>query len=100
MMHNPLDNRSLYNWYDFAMRAIQPYSDYCLSLSKRYQRIADSMNLPMAIPFLSELQNDLLKSFTQSGAQNYRELAGHLYVYHMVTNIYEKPEFGIKDVKL
>ncbi|MCC5014291.1 MULTISPECIES: polyhydroxyalkanoate depolymerase [unclassified Legionella] len=100
MLQNPLDNRSLYNWYDFTMRAIQPYSDYCHTLSKRFQRLADTLSLPMTIPFLSELQNELLKNIAQAGIQNYREVAGYLYVYHMITNIYEKPAFDIKEVKL
>ncbi|WED43353.1 polyhydroxyalkanoate depolymerase [Legionella cardiaca] len=100
MLFNPLDNRSLYNWYDFTMRAIQPYSDYSLTLSKRCQRLANTMDLPVTIPFLSDMQQDVIKSFMQFGIKNYRELAGYFYVYHMMTNIYEKPKFNIKEVKI
>ncbi|CDZ78976.1 polyhydroxyalkanoate depolymerase, intracellular [Legionella massiliensis] len=100
MLYNPLDNRSLYSVYDFYMRAIQPYSDYCLSLSKRFNRVADSINVPVTIPYMSEMQNELIKSALQEGAKHFRELAGYLYVYHMSTNIYEKPKFNILDVKI
>ncbi|WP_238583808.1 polyhydroxyalkanoate depolymerase [Legionella brunensis] len=100
MLHNPLDNRSLYNWYDLTMRAIQPYSDYCLTLSKRFQRIADTMNLPMSNPFLSDMQNEIYKNLIQTPIKFYRGLTGYFYVYHMITDIYEKPKFNIMDVKI
>ncbi|MBL7478428.1 polyhydroxyalkanoate depolymerase [Legionella bononiensis] len=100
MLHNPLDNRSLYNWYDLTMRAIQPYSDYSLILSKRFRRIADTMNLPVNIPFLPDFQKELIKSFMQSNIKNIREINGYFYVFHMMTNIYEKPAFDIKEIKI
>ncbi len=100
MLNNPLDNRSLYNWYDWGMKMIQPYSDYCHILSRRYKRIAETVNVPVALPYLSLEHNDLIKNSMDSFAQYYRGLAGHCYVAHMMTNIYEKPKFNITEVKL
>lgn len=45
MLTNPLDNRSLYNWYDWETNVLQPYSDYCLTLLKRCKRITDGLSL-------------------------------------------------------
>ncbi|KTD10813.1 poly(3-hydroxybutyrate) depolymerase [Legionella gratiana] len=59
MLHNPIESRSLYNWYDLTMRALQPYSDYCFTLSKRFKCIADTMNLPVNLPFLFDMQKEL-----------------------------------------
>lgn len=100
MLNNPLDNRSLYQWYDFTMKYLQPYSDYCLMLSRRFKRIADTISLPINLPFLSDLQKEIIKMQLLSSTKYYRELTGYFYVYHLATNIYEKPKFGIKDVKL
>lgn len=100
MLNNPLDNRSLYNWYDVTMRCLQPYSDYCLNLTHRFKRLADSMDLPVNIPYLSDTQNDLYKTFLQSNIKTVRKLTGYCYVSHMITNIYEKPKFDIKDIRL
>lgn len=100
MLHNPIDSRSLYNWYDLTMRSLQPYSDYCLMCSKRFKRIADSMNLPVNLPFLSDTQKELCSMVMQSSIKYFRELTGYYYVFHMVTDIYEKPKFEITDIKL
>ncbi|PWY56705.1 polyhydroxyalkanoate depolymerase [Legionella qingyii] len=100
MLHNPIDNRSLYNWYDLTMRSLQPYSDYCLMLSKRFRRIADTMDLPINLPFLSDMQKELGESAMHSSIKYFRELTGYFYFSHMMTNIYEKPSFDIKDIKL
>ncbi|MCW8445518.1 polyhydroxyalkanoate depolymerase [Fluoribacter gormanii] len=100
MLHNPIDSRSLYNWYDLTMRSLQPYSDYCLMLSKRFRRIADTMDLPINLPFLSDMQKELCESAMYSSIKYFRELTGYFYVFHMVTDIYEKPRFDIKDIKL
>ncbi|MFC3909130.1 polyhydroxyalkanoate depolymerase [Legionella dresdenensis] len=100
MLNNPLDSRSLYNWYDFTMRSLQPYSDYCLTLSKRFRRIADTMNLPVNVPFLPDAQKELSEMAMRSTIKYFRELTGYCYVTHMITNIYEKPCFDIKDVKI
>lgn len=59
MLHNPIDSRSLYNWYDLTMRSLQPYSDYCFTLSKRFKRIADTMDLPVNLPFCTDMQKEL-----------------------------------------
>jgi poly(3-hydroxybutyrate) depolymerase len=100
MLHNPLDNRSLYNIYDFTMQAIQPYSDYCLTLSKRFRRIADTLDMPLKIPYLSDMQHEFIQYGLQPRIQFWRELMGYYYVFHMSTNIYEKPKFNITDVKI
>ncbi|KTC75963.1 poly(3-hydroxybutyrate) depolymerase [Legionella birminghamensis] len=100
MLFNPLDNRSLYNVYDWAMRVMQPISDYSLTLSKRCQRIANTLDLPVTLPYLSKEQTDTISQFMQTSVKTYRELAGSFYVYHMITNIYEKPKFDIKEVQI
>ncbi|KTD43625.1 polyhydroxyalkanoate depolymerase [Legionella parisiensis] len=100
MLPNPIDSRSLYNWYDTTMRFLQPYSDYCLTLSKRYRRIADTMDLPVNLPFLSDFQKELCETAMHSSIKYFRELTGYYYIAHMMTNIYEKPSFDIKDIKL
>lgn len=100
MLHNPLDNRSLYKMYDFMMRSLQPYSDYSANLAKRYRRAADNMDLPLNIPFLSLQETNIYAEMLKMTATQYRTMAGYLYVYHMLTNIYEKPHFHIHEVKI
>lgn len=100
MLNNPLDNRSLYNWYDWGMTTLQPYSDYSLSLSKRYKRIADSLNLPMKIPYMNETQNEIIHHCMDNSLKFFRGLMGYHYVAHMITNMHKKPEFGITEIKL
>ncbi len=100
MLLNPLDNRSLYNLYDFTMQAIQPYSEHCLLMSKRFRRMADTLDLPVKIPYLSEWQNDVIKFCMQPRIQYWREMMGYFYIFHMVSNIYEKPQFNITDIKI
>lgn len=100
MLNNPLDNRSLYTWYDWGMRMMQPYSDYCLTLSRRFKRISDTMNVPVTLPYLTEGQHDFIKQFLDSHIKYFREMTGHFYIGHMLTNIYEKPKFEITEIKL
>jgi poly(3-hydroxybutyrate) depolymerase len=100
MLNNPLDNRSLYNLYDWGMTAIQPYSNYSLALSKRYKRIADTLNLPMKIPYVNAAQDELIRHCTENSLKFFRGLVGYHYVAHMVTNMHQKPEFGIVEIKL
>lgn len=100
MLINPLDNRSLYSMYDWSMYMMQPYSDYCLNVSKRCKRIADTMNVPVTIPYLPETSQDVLKSFLDSNIKYFKELTGYFYISHMLTNIYEKPKFEIREIKL
>lgn len=100
MLNNPFDNRSLYNLYDVTMRGMQPYSDYCLNTARRFKRLADTMDLPGNIPWFSDMQNEIHKTLRQSNIRTFREMTGYFYVFHMITNIYEKPKFNIKDVKL
>lgn len=100
MFHNPLDNRSLYNMYDLTMRSIQPYSDYCANLAKRFRRIADTLDLPINIPYLSDKQKEMNTDFFNLLANQNRRLAAYFYVYYMFTEIYEKPKFNINEIKL
>src|SRR5262245_47298567 len=100
MFHNPFDNRSLYSLYDVTMRHLQPYSDYCANLAKRYRRISYTLDLPMNIPFISENERNFYAELFQLTASQCRKMTGYLYVYHMFTNIYEKPAFGISEIKL
>lgn len=100
MFHNPLDNRSLYNLFDFYMRSLQPYSDHCQALAKQFQRLADNMDVPLNIPYISEKQKSLYSEVQEMSARQYRSLSGYLYVYHMFTDIYDKPKFNIHDVKV
>lgn len=100
MFHNPLDNRSLYNMYDFTMRSIQPYSDYCENLAKRFRRMADTLNLPINIPYLDEKEKEYFTNIFKQSTRQCRLLTGYFYVYHMLTNIYEKPTFGINEIKM
>lgn len=100
MFHNPLDNRSLYNIYDFAMRAIQPYSDYWQHLAKRNKRMADNCDLPMNLPYLSDENKQSFYDLQQYYATHFRRLTGMYYVAHMLTEIYDKPKFDITEIKL
>jgi poly(3-hydroxybutyrate) depolymerase len=100
MFHNPFDNRSLYNLYDFTMRALQPSSDYCANLAKRCRRIADTMDMPVKIPYLSEKAGQDYQKFLQSCAAYYRRMAANYYIYYMLTNIYDKPKFDITEIKI
>jgi poly(3-hydroxybutyrate) depolymerase len=100
MLNNPLDNRSLYSWYDWGMKVIQPYSDYCLTLAKRYKRISDNLDIPYKVPYLPEAQSEFMKEGLDHVLKYFRGLTGYYYVSHMITNIYEKPVFGITEVKI
>lgn len=100
MLHNPLDNRFLYNIYDYYMRSLQPYSDYNLDMFKRCRRIADTMELPVRVPYISENEKDMYSNFLQFTASIYRRTAGYCYVTYMLTNIYEKPKFDIHEIRL
>ncbi len=100
MFHNPLDNRSLYNLYDLTMRSIQPYSDYCANLAKRFRRIADTLDLPVNIPYLSDKEKEIYATILNIIANQNRRLAAQFYVYHMFTDIYDKPKFNINEIKL
>lgn len=100
MFYNPLDNRSLYNWYDFTMRSLQPYSDYYQNLAKRFRRIADTLDLPINIPFASDWQEKIYHDWQQVLIKFNRKLTGRFFVAHMLTNIYIKPQFNITEIKL
>jgi poly(3-hydroxybutyrate) depolymerase len=100
MFYNPLDNRSLYNIYDFSMRSIQPYSDYCEDLAKYFRRLADSVDMPVQLPYLSNVNKESYNEVSKFYANYFRRLTGYFHVYHMFTNIYEKPAFGIHQIKL
>lgn len=100
MLYNPLDNRSLYNLYDFGMRLMQPYSDSCAILARRCKRLADTMNVPVNIPFATENQNELYKGYRDSAVQLSRWFAAFYYVNYMVTDIYDKPGFEINEIQI
>ena len=100
MFYSPLDNRSLYNIYDFIMRNLQPYSEYYEQLAKRFRRVSDTLDLPVNIPYLSDKEKEIFKNFTQFSSNQYRRLAGYCYVYHMFTNVFDKPKFDINEVKI
>ena len=99
-MFHPLDNSSLYKIYDYTMRALQPYSDYCSSMAKKYRRIADSLDMPVHIPYLSDKEREIYSALLKVYATQCRSMTGYLHVYHMLTNIYEKPQFNINEVKI
>lgn len=99
MFHNPIDNRSLYNVYDFTMRALQPYSDYWDNLARRNKRIADGCDLPMNLPYVSDENKQAFNDLQQYYATHFRRLTGVYYVAHMLTNIYDKPKFDINEIK-
>jgi poly(3-hydroxybutyrate) depolymerase len=58
------------------------------------------MDLPGGIPYFTDAQNELYKTFMQSNIKIFRTLTGYSYVSHMITNIYEKPKFDIKNIKM
>jgi len=100
MLHNPFDNRSLYNIYDLMMRAIQPYSDYCGDLAKGFRRLAETCDLPVNLPYISDKEKEMISAYHRLYANYYRLFAGYHYVAHICTEIYEKPQFGINDILL
>lgn len=100
MFHNPLDNRSLYSMYDFYMRSLQPSSDYCANLAKRFARIADTLDLPLNIPYLSDKQKKTYQDWLNQISSYNRRMAGYCYVYYMLTRIYDKPAFDINEIKI
>ena len=100
MFFNPLDNRYLYNIYDFNMRLLQPYSDYCNDLAKRFQRISDNINLPVKIPYMSDHGHEAIKNTLEITSSHYRRFSGYSYIFHMITNVYDKPHFDINEVKV
>ncbi len=100
MFINPIDSRSLYNFVDYTLRSIQPFSDYCLSLAKQFNSISDSVNLPVTLPYISEEMKQNFAEMLKQSTYLYRKTAGNLYIYHMLTSIYEKPSFDITEVKI
>lgn len=100
MIFNPLDNRYLYNIYDFNMRLLQPYSDYFDNMAKRFRRISDNINLPVRIPYMSDDEQNTLKNILETSSAHFRRLSGYSYIVHMITNVYDKPKFDINEVKI
>lgn len=100
----PFDNRSLYNSYDFFTSAVHPFSEYNLSLSKQFIRIADNLNLPIKFPIdnlpFANIQNEWSTSLTELTIKFFRQLGGYYYFYHLITQIYAKPEFNIYDTQI
>ncbi|MCW8471467.1 polyhydroxyalkanoate depolymerase [Fluoribacter gormanii] len=100
MFFNPLDNRYLYNIYDFNMRLLQPYSDYFDNVAKRLRRISDNINLPVNIPYISADEQNALKKMLETTSGHFRRLSGYSYIFHIITNVYDKPKFDINEVKI
>ena len=100
MFINPIDSRSLYNLVDYTLRSLQPFSDYCLTLAKQFNRVSDSMSLPVKVPYISDEGIQMYKDILKQNTYLYRKMAGNLYCYHMFTSIYDKPEFDITEVKI
>ncbi|MCW8398022.1 polyhydroxyalkanoate depolymerase [Legionella sp. PATHC038] len=100
MHFHPLDNRYLYNIYDFNMRLLQPYSDYFDHMAKRLRRISDNINLPVNIPYMPNEGQEVLKKILDSSSGHFRRLSGYSYVFHIITNVYDKPQFDINEVKI
>lgn len=97
MVFHSVDNRWLYNVVDDSLRAMHPLSQYLHDASKHLVEMSDTMSLPIHIPnFSLEQQKELLKT-----PQSFiRTLAGTFYVNHMLIDTYQKPQFGIKDIKI
>ena len=100
MFFNPLDNRNLYNIYDFNMRLLQPYSDYCEDMAKRLLRVADNLNLPIKIPYIEKDFHDTFSNLLETTASHFRRLSGYSYIFHMMSNVYDKPQFHINEIKI
>ncbi len=97
MLFNPVDGRWLYNAVDGYQRMMQPMSDYYLRAAKQLNRVSDVMNLPMNVPYMPDA--NIIKMFT-TPRQFLKLNAGTLYVAHMLMNHYQKPTFGIEEVKV
>lgn len=100
MFHNPLDNRALYSIYDVTMRLLQPYSDYCAMMAKKYRRVSDTFELPVHIPYLVGPQKELYASLLKLLSNQNRRLAATYYIHYMCTATYEKPKFDINEIKM
>jgi poly(3-hydroxybutyrate) depolymerase len=76
---------------------MHPIAEYYQDVSKQLMRISDGMNLPVNLPNLKyEDQMNCIK-YPQ---YMLRSAAGALYVNHMLINTYNKPQFGIDQVKI
>lgn len=100
MLFNPVDSRTLYNFYDFTMRSLQPFSDFCQTQARRFRRVADTFNLPMNISHLSKEQQDIIDTYRKFYIYFFRHMTGSCYVTHMLTDIYDKPQFNINEIKI
>ncbi|MFI4938702.1 MAG: polyhydroxyalkanoate depolymerase [Candidatus Berkiellales bacterium] len=97
MLFNPIDNRWLYNIADTSFRMMKPLSDYYLTTSKQINRVADLLSLPGKMPFSPfEERPEIFNQYRYL----LRKSAATLYVAHMLTDTYHKPEFGIEEVKI
>ncbi len=97
MLFNPVDSRWLYNFVDSSMRMMKPVSEQYLSTAKQLNRVSDMMNLPGKVPFVPENHEFMyLKKYRYL----LRLIAGTFYVNHMLLDTYQKPVFGIEEVKV
>lgn len=97
MLFNPVDSRWLYNIADSTLKLLQPMSDYYFTTAGQLIRLSDLMSLPGNLPYLD---HDFFHDLIKKSRYNIRTLAGTLYIYHMLTDTYHKPNFDINDVKM
>ncbi len=97
MLFNPVDSRWLYNVVDTSYKMMQPLSDYYLSTAKQLHRAAQLMDLPGNNPYMEQ---EAFKEFINKSKHTLRTIAGTLYISHMLIDSYEKPEFGIDEIKI
>ncbi|HHF7386219.1 TPA: polyhydroxyalkanoate depolymerase, partial [Legionella bozemanae] len=60
----------------------------------------DNINLPVRIPYMSDDEQSGLKKILEATSSHFRRLSGYSYIFHMVTNVYDKPKFDINEVKI
>lgn len=97
MLFNPIDNRWLYGAVDTHSRLMKPVSEYYLKLSKQLNRVSDLMNIPGKLPYMP---TDELRELMKHPRYLIRLGAGYSYITHMLLDTYQKPKFGIEDVKV
>lgn len=97
MMMNPVDNRWLYNYVDYSLKAVHPISDMYYQCFKQLMGVSEHLHIPS-----NSSQQDLWGKFDPltMSRQNLRAMAGYCYMYHMLLDTYHKPEFGIESVEI
>lgn len=72
-------------------------SEYYLKLSKQLHRASDMLNLPSKLPYIP---NDQIMEYMKYPRYHLRKSAGYFYIWHMLLDTYQKPKFGIEEVKV